>query len=1094
LAVLTVLAGHGVVGPAGSGASESTTEVLYETSFESVFPRLPWSVSHPPGAADVDWGRSRYRASDGDSSIYCAGLGPAAPGDGGPAPAHTASWAVLGPFDLSETTSGRLIFDLWMKTEAYQDVFFWLVSVDGESFLGSARSTSTTGWKTVTADLGSWGTAGSVIGRPEVWFAFVYQSDRNRLFEGAYVDRVRLEVDTGTPGDLETTYTTDDDFAQGEAVGLESTSDRLELTDEWDALPYLWVPSSVTGAVSKVDVDSGDELARYRTGPDAAAEPGVAAVDLDGACWVGNRGLGSVVKIADPGLGGCVDRDGDGGIDTSTDRDDDGDITGSELLDWGDDECVLFEVVLVEGSEAVHTPGDDHDDYAANNLQAVAVDPDGDVWAGVADSNLAYRLDGATGEILEQLDLADDAVFPAAAAVDDDGTLWLSSWPDPWVLGYDPASGETLRIDLDHGSYGLALDDSDGLYVTGLDQSLVSRVDRSTNTAEWSEPAYFLPSGIATDEDGRIWVASSGEDTISRYNRQGGLTRFITVPGAPTGVAVDQGGRIWVVGALNDTIYRLDPDTLQSDLDKLLVDFGGSDAIGDLTGIVARNLTARYGTWTVNHDSQAPGTPWGLLSWQGTAPAGSSISVRVRSSEDEAAWSDWEIAVSGTELASTPAGRYLQIEVALHRSSGDELPVLDELTVAPSSTQTAPVASFSYSPGVPAAGQTVAFTDTSSGGPTSWSWDFGDGSTSSEQNPSHAFADPGEYDVALTAGNDAGSDTATATVTVGAGSGCSITCSAAAPQTGRLNESVSFSAEAEPVGCTEPVAFEWSFGDGRTGTEQNPSHSYSTTGTLRWRMTAGSGDASCARSGDITISGQAPSECTFTAWVPVVSRADGANGSVWRSDLTLLGSDPEGADVEIRWHATGGVVSGVLTVVPDASVLITDVVGWLDPSASGSAALEICADGEVVVDTRTYNVLAADHACLPGGTFGQYLQGTPAGGGLAAGDAARLGQLRESDDFRTNIGLVNTGGDPATVAIDLLDATGVVLTSYELEIGAGRWQQDNRPFANRAGRDDLTAASARIEVVSGSGVIAYASVIDGTTNDAFTVPMAVAGR
>jgi PKD repeat protein len=55
----------------------------------------------------------------------------------------------------------------------------------------------------------------------------------------------------------------------------------------------------------------------------------------------------------------------------------------------------------------------------------------------------------------------------------------------------------------------------------------------------------------------------------------------------------------------------------------------------------------------------------------------------------------------------------------------------------------------------------VQFTDTSSGSATSWTWDFGDGSTSTERNPAHRFTRPGTYTVSLTAGNMGGSSTST---------------------------------------------------------------------------------------------------------------------------------------------------------------------------------------------------------------------------------------------------------------------------------------------------------------------------------------------
>jgi PKD repeat protein len=57
----------------------------------------------------------------------------------------------------------------------------------------------------------------------------------------------------------------------------------------------------------------------------------------------------------------------------------------------------------------------------------------------------------------------------------------------------------------------------------------------------------------------------------------------------------------------------------------------------------------------------------------------------------------------------------------------------------------------------------VSFTDTSTGSPISWSWTFGDGGTSTLQNPSHQYTDAGIYTVALTATNSSGSNTKTIT-------------------------------------------------------------------------------------------------------------------------------------------------------------------------------------------------------------------------------------------------------------------------------------------------------------------------------------------
>ena len=85
-----------------------------------------------------------------------------------------------------------------------------------------------------------------------------------------------------------------------------------------------------------------------------------------------------------------------------------------------------------------------------------------------------------------------------------------------------------------------------------------------------------------------------------------------------------------------------------------------------------------------------------------------------------------------------------------------------------------PTANFNVSAN-PKSGQPVLFTDTSTGSPTSWSWVFGDGGTSTIQNATHTFG-AGTYQVSLTAWNAVGSSTKTQTVVVSSGGGA--TCAA----------------------------------------------------------------------------------------------------------------------------------------------------------------------------------------------------------------------------------------------------------------------------------------------------------------------------
>ena len=61
---------------------------------------------------------------------------------------------------------------------------------------------------------------------------------------------------------------------------------------------------------------------------------------------------------------------------------------------------------------------------------------------------------------------------------------------------------------------------------------------------------------------------------------------------------------------------------------------------------------------------------------------------------------------------------------------------------------------------------TVNFSNSSTGDNLSWLWNFGDGTTSSQQSPTHTYQTVGMYTVALTTTNNYGSDTKTGTITV----------------------------------------------------------------------------------------------------------------------------------------------------------------------------------------------------------------------------------------------------------------------------------------------------------------------------------------
>jgi PKD repeat protein len=153
-----------------------------------------------------------------------------------------------------------------------------------------------------------------------------------------------------------------------------------------------------------------------------------------------------------------------------------------------------------------------------------------------------------------------------------------------------------------------------------------------------------------------------------------------------------------------------------------------------------------------------------------------------------------------------------------------------------------PVAQFSATPLSGTAPLPVTFTDLSSNYPTSWIWDFGDGSTSTAQNPTHTYLEPGTYEVSLTVTNEAASNTHTKPGYINAyGMRADFI---AAPLWGSAPLTVTFTDLSAGIGVPGPTSWAWDFGDETTSTEQHPSHTYLANGVYTVTLTASNGDAS----------------------------------------------------------------------------------------------------------------------------------------------------------------------------------------------------------------------------------------------------------
>ena len=201
-------------------------------------------------------------------------------------------------------------------------------------------------------------------------------------------------------------------------------------------------------------------------------------------------------------------------------------------------------------------------------------------------------------------------------------------------------------------------------------------------------------------------------------------------------------------------------------------------------------------------------------------------------------WS-WDFGDGNTSTQENPSHAYTKpgsytASLTVSNKAGSNTATLTITVMGP------PSASFSASETKAKPGSNIQFTDKSTGDIDSWSWDFGDGDTSTEQNPAHTYAERGDYTVSLTVSNKAGSDTDTLPIVVLAPPNANFSASEARAS---VNSNIQFTDES----TGDIDSWSWDFGDGSTSTEQNPTHVYKDAGTYTVSLTVSNAISSDTR-------------------------------------------------------------------------------------------------------------------------------------------------------------------------------------------------------------------------------------------------------
>ena len=467
--------------------------------------------------------------------------------------------------------------------------------------------------------------------------------------------------------------------------------------------------------------------------------PSRTAVDYNFDVWVANRAFGgqaSATKIAnDPA--DCIDRNKNGTIDTSKDRNNDKkiavDCNGDGMPDnastvcagafagqppeflGDDDECVLFTV-----------------NYGSNNDMGRSMCLDGGIdvgasnaWVGTfnhSPNNRFYKIDGMTGALLGPYDLpAGHSVYGCVVdsqhilwAVDFAGTMTYLNTINPSQVAPAPISPPWTP----KGFYGVAIDGQDDVWAGGWQSGRVYRYhpDRTSfatlGSGGWTgiaHPTSFdYTRGIAPDKRGKVWVAVNAgyiwrvdQSLPAGLHDQTASTSYWQTKGTGViGVGVDFAGHVWGISYNHSNAARLDVDSAGDPVQPptsttQAVDVGLQPyTYSDFTGYGLANFTNPQGRYLYQLAPCGGGSvkpTWKKVSWSATTPTGTSVAVRVRSGDSEAALGQWfgpfqqspAMLAKGTATPLDPNPAWiLQVEFVLKTSVKNATPILHDFNVA----------------------------------------------------------------------------------------------------------------------------------------------------------------------------------------------------------------------------------------------------------------------------------------------------------------------------------------------------------------------------------------------------------------------------
>ena len=220
--------------------------------------------------------------------------------------------------------------------------------------------------------------------------------------------------------------------------------------------------------------------------------------------------------------------------------------------------------------------------------------------------------------------------------------------------------------------------------------------------------------------------------------------------------------------------------------------------------------------------------------------------------------------------------------------------------------------------------------------------------------------------------------------------------------------------------------------------------------------------------------------------VPGIAYIDGI--TKWRSDMRVFNAASTSTNATITFYPQGnpgGAMSKDVTIAAGQVLALDNILssffGITDPSAGGSVLVSTKETSSIVATARTY-------AQGETGTYGLFIEGIRPDQAIGLGERSmHLLQLEQSAEFRTNVALVETTGQPVTAEVTLVLPDSKVTTKVPITLAGNGFTQF--PLSSFGAGNSIYNARISIKVTSGTGrVSAYGSVVDNRTQDGTYVP------